>query len=156
VCLIRGVIHEIKGMLYEANIVVGRDFRIEISHHYGMERFRHHGAVIVEVINRSYCKKLVIVLPGQSHPTHLHRVKEETFQLLWGDFDITLNDTQRIRLKPGDSLLVEPGTRHSFSSVGGAIIEEVSTTHIKGDSVYDDPEINKRDLIDRKTIVENW
>ena len=154
--LLRGVIHEIKGMLYEANIVVGKDFRIEISHHYGMERFRQHGAVIVEVINRSYCKKLVIVLPGQSHPTHAHRVKEETFQLLWGDFDITLNDTQRIRLKPGDSLLVEPGTRHNFSSVGGAIIEEISTTHIKGDSFYDDPEINKRDLIDRKTIVENW
>jgi N-acetylneuraminate synthase len=154
--MIRGVIHDIKGMLYEANIAVGKEFRIEISHHYGMERFRQHGAVIVEIINRSYCKKLVIVLAGQMHPTHAHRVKEETFQLLWGDLDVTLNDTQRVRLRPGDSLLVEPGMRHSFGSTRGAIIEEVSTTHVKGDSYYDDPAIAKLDLLERKTIVQDW
>ena len=81
--LIRGVIHEIKGMLHEANIVIGKDFRIELSHHYGMDHFRQYGAVIVDVINRIYCKKLLVVLPGQQHPTHFHRIKEETFQLLW-------------------------------------------------------------------------
>jgi len=51
---------------------------------------------------------------------------------------------------------VEPGVRHSFTSQRGAIIEEISTTHIKGDSYYDDEEINKKDLLERKTVVENW
>lgn len=154
--LIRGVVHEIKGMLHEANIIVGKEFRIELSHHFGMEHFRQYGAVIVDIINRSYCKKLVIVLPGQKHPTHYHKIKEETFQLLWGDLEIKLYDNQTTILKPGDSLLVEPNTPHSFSSENGAIIEEVSTTHIKGDSVYEDEEIDKKDLLERKTVVEDW
>lgn len=154
--IVRGVVHEVKGMLNEANIVVGKEVRIELSHHYGMEHFREYGAVIVNVINRSYCKKLVIVLPDQQHPKHYHKIKEETFQLLWGDLEIKLSDNLTTLLKPGDSLLVEPNTIHSFSSQNGAIIEEVSTTHIKGDSVYDDEEINRKDLLERKTIVENW
>jgi sialic acid synthase SpsE/mannose-6-phosphate isomerase-like protein (cupin superfamily) len=154
--LIRGVVHEIKGMLHEANIVVGKEFRIELSHHYGMDHFRQFGAVIMDIINRSYCKKLVIVIPGQQHPTHWHKIKEETFQLLWGDLEIKLNGNQVFKMKPGDSLLVEPNTPHSFSSFNGAIIEEVSTTHIKGDSVYEDEVIDKKDLLERKTIIEDW
>jgi N-acetylneuraminate synthase len=121
-----------------------------------MEHFRQYGAVIVDIINRTYCKKLVIVLPGQKHPTHYHKIKEETFQLLWGDLEIKLFDNQTTIMKPGDSLLVEPNTPHSFASGNGAIIEEVSTTHIKGDSVYEDEEISKKDLLERKTVVEDW
>ena len=154
--LIRGIVHEVKGMLFEAGIVVGKDFRIELSHHYGLEHFRQVGAVIMDVINRSYCKKLVIVLPGQRHPIHYHKVKEETFQLLWGDFEVSMNGGAPFSLKPGDALLVEPEARHSFSSKRGCIIEEISTTHIKGDSYYEDPEIARKDLLERKTVVENW
>ncbi len=154
--LIRSIIHDVKGMLHEAKIVVGQNFKIEISHHYGMEHFRSTGAVIIDIINRSYCKKLVIVLPGQNHPNHYHKIKEETFQLLWGDIELVINEATRVKLKPGDSYLVEPATPHSFSSVNGAILEEVSTTHIKGDSVYTDEKINKMDLLERKTLIENW
>ena len=35
-----------------------------------------------------------------------------------------------------------PGVWHSFSTNEGCIIEEVSTTHFKNDSVYKDPYIN--------------
>lgn len=156
VMALREVIHDIKGMLYEANITVRKNFTIDLSHHYGIERIRQWGAVIVNMVNRSYCKKLIIVLPGQKHPTHTHKVKEETFQLLWGDIEILMNGEQRYTLKPGESLLVEPGVKHSFRSVGGGILEEISTTHIKGDSYYEDEEIAKKDLIERKTTVENW
>ncbi|MFZ5516785.1 MAG: N-acetylneuraminate synthase family protein [Candidatus Zhuqueibacterota bacterium] len=156
VMALREVIHDIKGMLYEANITVRKNFTIDLSHHYGIERIRQWGAVIVNMVNRTYCKKLIIVLPGQKHPTHTHKIKEETFQLLWGDIEILMNGEQRFTLKPGESLLVEPGIKHSFSSVGGAILEEISTTHIKGDSYYEDEEIAKKDLIERKTVIENW
>ncbi len=154
--MLREVIHDIKGMLYEANIVVNKNFTIELSHHYGIEQIRQYGAVIVNIVNRSYCKKLIIVMPGQKHPTHLHKKKEETFQLLWGDLEIKLNGGKTMKLKPGDSQLVEPRVKHSFTSVNGAIIEEISTTHIKGDSYYDDEYVRNLDLMQRKTILEDW
>lgn len=83
--LARSVIHDVKGMLYEANIYLGDTFEAELSHHYGMKHFRQFGAVIISIVNREYCKKLIAVLPGQQHPDHMHKVKEETFQLLYGD-----------------------------------------------------------------------
>jgi N-acetylneuraminate synthase len=61
-----------------------------------------------------------------------------------------------LHLNPGDLLTVEPGVRHSFTSREGAIFEEISTTHIKGDSYYDDPVIAGKDLIERKTRLEEW
>ena len=41
-------------------------------------------------------------------------------------------DGEEVHLKPGDKLLVERGAWHSFSTVNGAIFEEVSATRIKG------------------------
>ena len=32
---------------------------LEISHHYGLHRFREFGAVIIDCVNRDYCKKLI-------------------------------------------------------------------------------------------------
>ena len=63
-------------MLYEANIYLGDTFEAELSHHYGMKHFRQFGAVIISIVNREYCKKLIAVLPGQQHPDHMHKVKE--------------------------------------------------------------------------------
>ena len=41
-------IHAIKGMLNEAKVPVGHDFSVELSHHYGIERFQEVGAAIIE------------------------------------------------------------------------------------------------------------
>lgn len=153
--LARSVIHDVKGMLYEANIYLGDDFEAELSHHYGMKHFRQFGATIISIVNREYCKKLLVVLPGQQHPTHMHKVKEETFQLLYGDLEIEIDGKQR-EMKPGDIQTVLRGQKHSFGSRTGAIFEEVSTTHVKNDSYYDDPKIAKMDVMERKTKVYKW
>ena len=153
--LARSVIHDAKGMLYEAGIALGGDFEVELSHHYGMKNFRQTGAIIVSVINREYCKKLIIVLPNQKHPMHMHKVKEETFQVLYGDLEVVL-DGEECELKAGDVQTVLRGQKHSFTSKGGAIFEEVSTTHIKNDSYYDDPKISKLDPMERKTVLRKW
>ena len=58
--------------------------------------------------------------------------------------------------KPGERLLVPPGTPHAFSSAGGAIFEEVSTRSIRGDSYYLDESIRRLDPMERKTILEEW
>ncbi|MFO0963585.1 MAG: N-acetylneuraminate synthase family protein [Phycisphaerales bacterium] len=152
---LRGLLHEAKGMLHEAGIRIGGSYSIDMSHHYGPDRFRQQGAIIVNLINREYCKKLIIVLPGQSHPSHRHLVKEESFQLLYGDLEIVRNG-ERTALRPGDIALVERGMWHSFSSRHGAIFEEVSTTHVVGDSYYEDPAIASVDPMQRKTVLESW
>lgn len=152
---LRSLIHQAKGMLHEAHIAIGDRFTIEMSHHYGPEQFRATGALIVNLVNREYCKKLIIMLPGQRHPNHRHMRKEETFQLLSGDLEVNLNGVVH-PLKPGDILLVERGTWHSFSTVKGCIFEEVSTTHIIGDSYYEDPKIAALDLMQRKTVLTMW
>jgi N-acetylneuraminate synthase len=153
--LVRNVIHDAKGMLYEAGIPLGKDFEVELSHHYGMQHFRQVGAIIINIINREYCKKLIVVLPGQKHPIHSHKVKEETFQLLYGDLIVHIEGNENI-MKPGDIQTVLRGEKHSFTSIKGAIFEEISTTHIKNDSYYEEPMIRKLDPIERKTILKRW
>jgi N-acetylneuraminate synthase len=145
---------QVKGMLNEARISTGPDCSVEISHHYGLDRFREFGAVIVDCVNREYCKKLLVVLPRQKHPYHYHKRKEETFQLLHGDLEIEANGAAR-KLNPGDTFLVLPETWHKFHSLDGAIVEEISTTHYKNDSIYEDEVINQLALSERKTKIPN-
>lgn len=151
----RSIIHDVKGMLYEAKIVVGNRFELELSHHYGLEHFRHYGATIINVINREYCKKLIVVLPGQQHPSHYHKVKEESFQVLYGTLILTLGGVTK-EMNAGDVMTVERGMLHSFTTKEGCIFEEVSTTHVKNDSYYEDEKIATLDVMERKSILEDW
>lgn len=151
----RESIHDVKGLLNESGIAVGEIADIEFSHHYGIENFRKTGCSLINVINREYCKKIIIMLPGQENPLHYHKIKEETFQVLYGDLECVVND-KKYFLKPGDILTVKRMDVHSFSSINGAVFEEISTTHIKGDSFYSDQNISKQDYMQRKTIVKDW
>jgi quercetin dioxygenase-like cupin family protein len=105
------------------------------------------------VVNRDYCKKLLVTLPGQEHPEQYHKQKEETFHVLYGEIELVLDGQPRICL-PGDVITIEPGTRHAFSSKTGAVIEEISTTHFKDDSYYTDESITKNKQ--RKTVLTYW
>ena len=151
--MVREAVHKATGMLNEASISIGPDCTIELSHHYGIEKFADTGATIINMINREYCKKLIIVFPGQKHPVHRHEKKEETFEMLAGDLTVKLDD-EITELHPGDRLLVKRNTWHSFSSQNGAIFEEISTTHYRDDSHYEDKAISALDPLQRKTILE--
>ena len=144
-----------RAMLAEARIRLGQDYQVELSHHYGLGEFDRAGAVIVNIVNREYCKKLVLILPEQRHPNHRHERKEETFQLLWGDLEVTL-DGETVAMNPGDTVLIERGSWHQFSSREGAVFEEISTTHFRDDSFYEDSRISALDPLERKTLLENW
>lgn len=152
---LRSLLHEVKGMFNEAGIAVGDNFDVEISHHYGIEEVRQTGAVILNIVNREYCKKLIAIIPGQRHPSHKHMKKEETFHLLWGEMTVELNGEVTV-LRPGDHLLVPRDAWHAFSTTGGAIFEEISTTHVRGDSLYADETIEGTDPMARKTVIESW
>jgi len=153
--LVYQIMLQVRGMLNKARIFISPDSSFEISHHYGLERFREFGAVIVNCINRVYSKKLVIMLPRQKHPYHYHKKKEETFQLLCGDLEVEL-EGNKMKLECGETLLIKPNQWHKFHTLDGAIFEEVATTHYNDDSFYEDTMISRISREKRKTQIPNW
>ena len=153
--VIKKAIHEVKALLNEAKVILNSEFDVEYSHHYGLSKFKEFGVVIINVINREYCKKILVQLPGQSHPAHFHKLKEETFQVLSGELDLHI-DGKLKKLYPGETCLVLPGVWHSFSTNTGCVVEEISTTHYNNDSIYKDQKINQMERSNRKTKVDHW
>jgi sialic acid synthase SpsE/quercetin dioxygenase-like cupin family protein len=153
--IIKHAIHEAKAMLAHAKVPLSHEFTTEYSHHYGITKFREVGVVLISVLNREYAKKILVQLPGQKHPMHYHKLKEETFIVLSGELISNLDGVEKI-LKPGDSLTVPPGVWHKFKTETGCVFEEISTTAFSNDSVYRDPSINELTSGQRKTVVDHW
>ena len=142
-------------MLAHAKVPLSHEFTTEYSHHYGITKFREVGVVLISVVNREYAKKILVQLPGQKHPMHYHKLKEETFIVLSGELISNLDGAEKL-LKPGDSLTVPPGVWHKFRTETGCVFEEISTTAYSNDSVYRDPSINELTSGQRKTVVDHW
>ena len=155
ISILKKAIHEVKAMLAHEKIPLTSDFTTEYSHHYGIANFRKVGAVLINLINRDYCKKVLVQLPGQAHPSHYHKLKEETFLIVSGELISKLDGKEKV-LKRGDTLMVAPGVWHSFKTETGCIFEEISTTAFANDSVYRDEQINNLSSKQRKTIVDHW
>ena len=147
------IVQDVRAQLAGSHVVVPGRVDLEISHHYGLERFHEVGMAMLTVVNRGYCKKLLMLLPGQLHPEQYHQRKEETFHVLHGELVLKLDGVER-QCKPGDVVTVEPEVRHAFRSDGGAIIEELSSTHFSNDSFYTDEAINANR--NRKTLLSYW
>ena len=147
------IVGRVKTLLAESRSVVPGEAELEISHHYGLDRFDEVGITMVTVVNRHYCKKLIVVLPGQVHPEQYHERKEETFHVLHGDLRIRLDGVERL-CRPGAVVTIAPGVRHAFDSATGAVFEEISSTHFVDDSFYTDPEISRNR--NRKTHIRYW
>jgi N-acetylneuraminate synthase len=151
--LLRELVERSKLHFESAGILVPNRSELELSHHYGVERFDEFGIVMVTIVNRDYCKKVIGVFPGQAHPEHVHKKKEETFICMSGTLIVDLDGVTHT-LKPGDVLTVEVGVKHSFHSPDGAVFEEISSTHFVDDSYYTDDSINAN--AERKTKLSVW
>jgi len=143
----------VKALLKAGNIVVPGKSDLELSHHYGMERFDEVGLTMVTVVNREYCKKLLVMLPGQTHPEQYHEKKEETFVVLHGELRLWLDGVEQLA-GAGDVITVNRGVRHKFHTATGVVFEEISSTHLKDDSYYTDPAIGQNPR--RKTLLTYW
>ena len=149
------ILASVRAILARARVAINDDATLELSHHYGIDRFREFGVAMFTCINRNYAKKILVMLPRQKHPIHFHDMKEETFQLLWGDAQITVNGKKH-PLLPGDMVTVYPKEWHKFSTLNGCVIEEISTHHTTGDSFYEDSSIASSNPSIRKTRVANF
>ena len=147
------IVQDIKSFITKSDVVIPGRADLEVSHHYGIDKFYETGLTMITVVNREYCKKLLITLPNQNHPEQYHNKKEETFVVLYGDVQLKL-DGKLKELRKGDVITIEPGVRHEFTSNGGCVIEEVSSTHYLDDSYYTDTTISKNK--NRKTFITHW
>jgi len=140
----------IKALVEKSQILLPKSTYVEISHHYGLERFIEWGAALIHLINRDYSKIIVVMLPGQKYPEHMHITKDETYYILHGTLEVSVGGTTQT-LVPGQTYSVQRGANHSFRTIDGVVFEEIATRYIKGDSKYIDERINNNS--NRKTIV---
>lgn len=85
------------------------------------------------IVNRDYCGKKLILNKGFRCSMHHHKNKDETFYILKGKVLLELGENKQIML-PGDSILVEPNTKHRFTGLEDSEIMEFSTHHEDSDS----------------------
>ena len=116
-----------------------------------IENFNKNGLVMLNIINGDYCKKILILFKNQKHPEQFHKIKKETFHILYGNLELKLNGRNQLK-KKGDIITINPKVKHEFSTRTGAVIEEISTTQYKSDSFYTDKKIHENKS--RKTIIK--
>lgn len=150
---VRAIIDQVKRLIANSNLTLPRKVDMEISHHYGIDQFHEYGITMLEIVNRAYCKKLLVMLSGQFHPEQYHKLKEETFHILHGQARIAIDGNEQ-SYSAGDVITVEKGAKHSMRADTGLIMEEISTTHRVQDSFYTDPAIMANSA--RKTRVTHW
>lgn len=154
--IIFDAINTVTGMLNEANIAIGHDFSVELSHHEGVEKFDEIGCVIITCFNREeYAKKIIVQLSGQWNPEHYHKKKDETFHILSGNLKIWIEGKEFNR-SAGETIWIPRGTGHEFGTEEGVIFEEISTKDWPDDSFYKDQTIAKMKKSNRKTYLQNW
>ena len=144
-------------LMREAHIVLPKQASVNIYHHLGRDKISETGAMFINIVNRDYCKSIVVMLPGQAYPNHYHRIKTESFYVLSGEL-IVVTDGVEHRVKPGELLHIERGQDHSFSTETGTVFEEISTVYMPNDSVYTDDKIASTSYSQRRTSLtqEEW
>lgn len=141
---------KIKKLLEKSRVVLPREGNVKIYHHKGLDNFTKVGAVFISVIQHDYCKFIVVMLEGQEYPVHYHRIKDESYFILYGDLEVTIED-EKYSLSKGDLINVPRRFTHSFSTEYGCVFEEVSTAYLNNDSVYEDENIRKIAKMDKVT-----
>ena len=144
-------------MMKDAHIVLPEKASVNIYHHCGADKLGQVGAMFINVVNRDYCKNIVVMTAGQSYPNHYHRIKTESFYVLYGELIVVIDGAEHT-VRPGELLHIERGCDHSFRTVNGTVFEEISTMYVPNDSVYTDEEIAKTSYSGRRTSIspEQW
>ena len=129
-------------MLEEAGIPFSKNDFMEITD-FGQNRYRDIGlGLMVRVDEEEYASKWLTLLPRQRCPEHHHKDIKETFIVMKGDVKINVY-SESYNLFPGDKVTIEKGQDYEFSSKYGAIIEEITTHQVSGDSYFKNHNIKR-------------
>jgi len=111
----------------------------------GLGRFNEIGDSEFWIANeeeQGYCGKFLFMFDGQTCPRHYHKIKHETFFVVKGKIRMCTDDNEFI-MKEGDVLPMPPGTYHSFTGLGNALILEVSMPSMRMDNFFENKQIGK-------------
>jgi mannose-6-phosphate isomerase-like protein (cupin superfamily) len=123
-------------MLEEAGLPFSKYDFMEITD-FGQNRYREIGlGLMIRVDEEEYASKWLTLLPRQKCPAHHHKQIKETFIVMRGDVEIIV-DSKSYSLNSGDKVTIE------FSSKYGAIIEEITTRQVSGDSYFKNHNIKR-------------
>ena len=73
---ILSAVDKISDYVRQTNIVIPDGCPLEVSHHYGIEKFYDSGLAMATVVNEEYCKKILIMLPGSHTRSNIINVKK--------------------------------------------------------------------------------
>ena len=74
-----------------SGVIIDKNNKLEISHHYGIKSFYKFGICMLTVVNNFlYCKKLIFIFNKQVHPAQFHKKKQETFFILYGKIELKI------------------------------------------------------------------
>ena len=135
---------------------------------FGLDNLPAEGLQLVTMFQTERMAGRILVLtPGQTEPEHWHPPfgnnpgKQEIIRACWGEVRFYLPGTDTMQhgflvrgkeqwytmrhervLKPGDTLVLEPGTRHWFQAGGeGAVFYSFSTMVRDGADRFTDPRV---------------
>ena len=110
---------------------------------FGLGNFAETGLIECWVANEmkaGYCGKYLFVFDGQQCPMHSHQHKHETFHIIKGRFEVTL-DGKLFEMGEGNVLPIPPGHPHGFKGMDDALLLEISTPCVVSDNQFRDPAI---------------
>ena len=56
------IVKKVRNIIKDTNLIIPNGSQMEISHHYGIEDFYNNGLIMFTIINKEYCKKILILL----------------------------------------------------------------------------------------------
>ena len=117
--------------------------------HFGLHDFYHTGETEYWIANEKeagYCGKFLFVFDRQTCPYHFHKIKHETFFIVKGSVRMLIDGVGRV-MSAGDTLAMLPGTRHSFTGIGPALLLEASMPSILNDNFFSDSHIGNGGVV---------
>lgn len=91
-----------------------------------------------------YCGKYMFMFAGQRCPEHMHKEKHETFFIVKGTVEMTV-EGKTFEMLPGDVLPLDTSTRHTFKAVTDCLILEISKPSIIADNYFSDPRLGYKE-----------
>jgi D-lyxose ketol-isomerase len=141
-----------------------------IVHDWGLDNFIEEGLMILTwFATERITARVLVLLPNQTEPEHWHPPlssnpgKEEIIRAVWGDLKFYLpgEDTMKegyipagnqkyytlrneIIMKPGDQLILSPGTKHWFQAgPEGTVFFSFATCVSDGVDMFENPNIKR-------------
>lgn len=97
------------------------------------------GHEVIFANNEKYCGKLLNFIAGKKFSMHYHMLKDETWYVVKGSFNLYWIDTENAnivceKLVVGDIIRNCPGQPHQLEALEDSTVFEVSTQHFDEDS----------------------